>query len=445
MAALFCAGCTFLILPCVRVKGALRYPGLGESVMTSEVCLMNRLALVLAADSATTVTHWTESGSEDRYFKGANKIFQLSDHHPVGLMIFDSADLLRVPWEIVVKAFRHDLGGKSFNSLAEYAAEFFAFIERSPLLFPPDIQKSVFLDNARSAALRNVVRDFVPGQSGNDRKVASDALVEKRRQELAAATTVPTNLNAHEIEQTVALWKSDLVGLFENWRDAFGESYPTDLASFAELGMAEVFANPEREMGATGLVFAGFGDHDVFPAFAEYKSCGILCGKHVANEVKRVSITHDIPAWLDSFAQTDMSDTFSMGISRGVYMSVMETIRGSLGELAASIAQSLNVTEIPSFDKTSDAILADARQEHAVPMRRVLGVLPVDEMSELAETLINLQSLKEKVTKKSETVGGPVDVAIITKNEGFIWSKRKHFFDIEINPRYALRQQARLR
>ena len=55
--------------------------------MTSEVCLMNRLAVVLAADSATTVTQWTERGPEERYFKGANKIFQLSDHHPVGLMI----------------------------------------------------------------------------------------------------------------------------------------------------------------------------------------------------------------------------------------------------------------------------------------------------------------------------------------------------------------------
>jgi hypothetical protein len=74
----------------------------------------------------------------------------------------------------------------------------------------------------------------------------------------------------------------------------------------------------------------------------------------------------------------------------------------------------------------------------------VLGVLRVDEMAELAETLINLQSLKEQVTKNSETVGGPVDVAIITKSEGLLWAKRKHFFDIDLNSRFALRQQARL-
>jgi len=91
-----------------------------------------------------------------------------------------------------------------------------------------------------------------------------------------------------------------------------------------------------------------------------------------------------------------------------------------------------------------DSIMEEARREHAMPLRRVLGVLPVDEMADLAETLINLQSLKEKVTKNSETVGGPVDVAIITKNEGLLWAKRKHFFDIGLNSRFALRQQARL-
>ena len=112
--------------------------------MTAEVCLMNWLAIVIAADSASTVTQWTEKGSEQRYFKGSNKIFQLSDHHPVGLMIFNSSDILRVPWEIVVKAFRSDLAKKSFNSLPEYAAEFFSFLEKSPRLFPREIKKNGF-------------------------------------------------------------------------------------------------------------------------------------------------------------------------------------------------------------------------------------------------------------------------------------------------------------
>jgi hypothetical protein len=420
--------------------------------VTAEVCLMNRLALVLAADSATTVTSWTERGSEQRYFKGANKIFQLSDHHPVGLMIFDSADILRVPWEIVVKAFRLELGRKSFNKLAEYASEFFSFLEKSPHLFPVEIQKSVFLDAARSAALRVTIRAETVGQLPADRLAETDALVTARRAEIDSKE-LPKNIDATHVDQIVAAWREELVALLEEWREAFAFSFPSDIGSFAELGILEVFKDPGKQMGATGLVFAGFGDHDIFPAFSEYRSCGIIAGKHVAVEVKQVAVTHDTPAWLDSFAQTDMSDTFSLGISRDVYISVMDTVNGGLREFAADIFAAAGGTgEIPdlqkrvskALDSVGDSIMTNARREHAIPLRRVLGVLPVDEMAELAETLINLQSLKEKVTKNSETVGGPVDVAIITKNEGLLWAKRKHFFDIELNSRFALRQQARL-
>jgi hypothetical protein len=47
--------------------------------MTAEVAIMNRNALVLAADSATTVTAWVGGEKETRYYKGANKLFQLSN------------------------------------------------------------------------------------------------------------------------------------------------------------------------------------------------------------------------------------------------------------------------------------------------------------------------------------------------------------------------------
>ena len=54
----------------------------------------------------------------------------------------------------------------------------------------------------------------------------------------------------------------------------------------------------------------------------------------------------------------------------------------------------------------------------------------------MAEALIDLTSIKRKVSQGMETVGGPVDVAVISKNDGFVWIKRKHYFPAEINSRY---------
>lgn len=51
----------------------------------------------------------------------------------------------------------------------------------------------------------------------------------------------------------------------------------------------------------------------------------------------------------------------------------------------------------------------------------------------MAEALVNLTSFKRRVSSSLETVGGPVDVAVITKGDGFIWIRRKHYFNAELN------------
>jgi hypothetical protein len=147
-----------------------------------------------------------------------------------------------------------------------------------------------------------------------------------------------------------------------------------------------------------------------------------------------------------------MTDTFSLGFSEDVYSVLMDCLVSKLSEFAAAICTELRVdiATVAKMDEMiasakssiSDGWFERARKDHAFPLRRVLGSLPVEEMAELAETLVNLQSLKEKVTKPSASVGGPVDVAIITKAEGLVWTKRKLFFDAGLNPRYLYRQQA---
>ncbi|MHC2535999.1 hypothetical protein [Bradyrhizobium diazoefficiens] len=420
--------------------------------MTAEVCIMNRLAVVLAADSAATVSQWTGENVETRYFKGSNKIFQLSDHHPVGLMIFDSADIMRVPWEIVVKTFRSQLGSKSFNTVKEYAAEFFGFLEQASLMFPGSIQEEVFLDAARLAAVLTVNRENYPDTDA-DRLAENKQILERRAQELDQLP-FPDGLTDELLKEAMAKYIQPLAVHIGEFRGTFGRGFPEDLSDLAIIGIAEIFKRPGSHLSGSGLVFAGFGDHEIFPAYTEFKSCGVVCGKHIAIHTSDFSITHDVPARLSPFAQTAMSDTFSLGISEDVYSSVMTTLTAHLADFARKmIADSGgNVASIPDFDSVvAEArremgadVLDRARREHSMPLRRVLSVLPVDEMAELAETLINLQALKEKVTKNSETVGGPVDVAIITKTEGLVWVKRKHFFDIGLNSRYLVRQQNRL-
>ncbi|TBY54503.1 hypothetical protein E0H59_13515 [Rhizobium leguminosarum bv. viciae] len=422
--------------------------------MTSEVCMMNRLAVVLAADSATTITQWTDQGKQERYFKGANKVFQLSNSHPVGVMIFDSADILRVPWEIVIKSFRTQLSSKSFNTVDEYAQEFFNFITGNTSLFPESVQTEITIAAARSAALTVVNEAFDKGETEDTNKAAIAEAV-KTRLGVLQALELDDCLAKDGPDRIQKALGETLKNTLTEWSAELGWPVVDIVDDLVLLGIEEVFKNPGDHFGTTGLVFAGFGDHDIFPTMVEYLSSGVIDNHSVHKRQNTTSIDHDTPAWLTAFAQTSMSDTFSLGFSRDIYSSLMVAVDGTLkaytdeivadsgGDAArlGNVSARIDVAR----QKISDEVMSRARNEHALPLRRVLGVLPVDEMAELAETLITLQSLKEKVTKPSETVGGPIDVAVITKHEGLVWIKRKHFFDSELNSRYKLRQAAQLR
>jgi hypothetical protein len=135
-------------------------------------------------------------------------------------------------------------------------------------------------------------------------------------------------------------------------------------------------------------------------------------------------------------------------LSFDVFGFVSRAFQEALEEFLQGLKNEFDALDIPNAEERVSA----AREKfnkgwyfpclnaHWNPLRRVVGILSVDEMAELAETLINLEALKERVTKPTESVGGPVDVAAITKNEGFVWIKRKHYFPAELNPRYFARR-----
>ena len=59
----------------------------------------------------------------------------------------------------------------------------------------------------------------------------------------------------------------------------------------------------------------------------------------------------------------------------------------------------------------------------------MLTSLSKKDLSYMAESLVNLSAFKLKISDSYETVGGPIDVAIISKTDGFVWIKRKLYFE----------------
>lgn len=67
----------------------------------------------------------------------------------------------------------------------------------------------------------------------------------------------------------------------------------------------------------------------------------------------------------------------------------------------------------------------------------VQSAMPIQDAIDLAEFLVETTIKFSRFTVDWATCGGPIEVAAITKHEGFKWTKRKLYFDTKLNPQTA--------
>ncbi len=108
--------------------------------MTAEIAIMNGSAVALAADSAVTIG----SDRGQKVFNTVCKLFTMSKHRPVAVMVYGNAQIMAVPWETIIKLYRKKLGRRSFDHLEDYADDFLGFLRGNRALFPAPNQQEYF-------------------------------------------------------------------------------------------------------------------------------------------------------------------------------------------------------------------------------------------------------------------------------------------------------------
>lgn len=102
--------------------------------MTAEIGLLNKTSVILAADSAATIS------LHKKVFNTANKLFPLSNYEPVGIMIYNNSNWMGIPFEIIIKSYTKYLNDKSFPLLCEYRDDFIKFLKENFKKFVNDEQ-----------------------------------------------------------------------------------------------------------------------------------------------------------------------------------------------------------------------------------------------------------------------------------------------------------------
>lgn len=393
--------------------------------MTAIIGVMNKHAVAIAADSAVTL------GGGRKVLNSANKLFSLSKHHPVAIAIYGNAELVGTPWEIIIKEYRKNLKDKSLAHVSDYVDDFFDFIRL----------KQYYCFDATDAL--NHLKQYILGFCYNLRQNVPPARLTQVFENICS--NVSTDYLEGFSDSTVKFLKKNVSNeLDKGIQDLIKSGLTLTLAEARKL-LINLLTKGIPPILSSGLVFTGYGEEEIFPSVF---SCEVGCIINGVLAVKRqqpIQINNANDASICPFAQTDVMHTILSGISpqvQSIYAdSLAKTIQSFTIQLANAIntkdpqlAQQIRGISIDPFIKTFINLSQQAQANHyTAPFVNSVASLEKEDLSDFAESLITLTSLKRKVSPDQETVGGPVDVMVISKGDGIIWMKRKHYFDAEKN------------
>lgn len=420
--------------------------------MTSEVLMLNKDAVVIAADSAVTIGQ----APHPRYSKAANKIFDISMHGNVAVTIFAASEVDSIPWELLLKQYRRETSGQQqLPKLEDYVESLMLYLQHNPRFFPQIMLDGKLRDRFYLAASRVLER------AG---EVSPDFVDEAKSAPERAAAWANSHLTLTaewaQLGLQAPLAQSDFQALVVQHAQLTQDIAPhiegipkyryADAAQLVSLAIEHLFKKPMEFLVNTGLVFAGYGNDEIFPSYVHIEVYGHVGSTLLWRRVNSYSMTHENQALILPFAQSSMIDRFTDGFDTTLNEIIHHGSRASFNAIVADFVAA--GAAIPA--EVASGIIESRHQEFMSawrsknwdvnfhPLRRVLNSLSVPEMGHLAESLLVLEELRERVTSPSESVGGPIDVVAITKSEGLLWLKRKHFFDPQLNQRYLGRIKA---
>jgi hypothetical protein len=414
------------------------------------------------ADSAITLS----VRGRRKIYQSAEKIFELSLHNPVALMAYNNLEYHEIPFEIVVKQFRGSRHCACYDSLFSCADAFLKYLTSSIAIPRNLMDRHVFrivmeeYTRISEAFQQAVTEEVVKGNIAPDQHLGAflARVIRSRTEELEGLSPSSCFLNVDH-SYIVNMHDEVLSAAIER---SFGRAIHGDVE----------FREALRNVGAlflhrdifsdkmTGLVFAGFGEKEIFPSLQAVEIDGVIAGHLKQRLIHKIDIDRNVSDDGDTarrrvqiipFAQTDMAQRFLEGIDPELEEEIVRSIAASNKQVLDKLKENkIGLSEedmgkvIPVLETYLDEAMKNFQDEaisgHKAELKQEIEdmalMMPKQELAFLAEAIINLTSIKRKVSGDEETVGGPIDVAVISKAEGLVWVRRKHYFDAELNPRY---------
>ena len=411
--------------------------------MTSEIAVMNQRAVALAADSAVTLI----DGGTVVVRNDQRKLYNLLEGRPVGVMFFGVADIMGHPWDRLIEHYQKKVKPKEFAHLGGYAESFTSVLDNLNEFFPAERQKDDY-KRLLASVYRYIFHLAQYLRETGDAAVSDAAILEESiariwhdyqfredggpRAELAC---FPQGFGAR-----VARDYADIIGELISYGFSPFALSKEAVQKLRDIGVFCVVKDLFLE-DVTGLVFAGFGGEDRYPVVI---TC--LVSAIVGGIVKRAQASVDVidtetRSKIRMFADSEVTHAFIRGIDYSLERRVYGAMRAMLHSIVDQVVGAFPQTDagqredirrrfqgelVPQYLDAFRGMIGDYQQQAYInPVLRVLEIAARNELAETAKELVSLNVFKKRIMAQKQTVGGAIDVAVISREAGFQWFTRQ--------------------
>jgi hypothetical protein len=405
--------------------------------MSSGIVLMNKKAVAIAIDSATTI------GNRSAIYTHGEKIFTIGDNLPVVFAISGNVNFLNVPVGLIIESFSAYLSESKmqYDSLFEYGEKLIFYLKKSRKEFKFEEVQNSYLDQLFYNILYDIFKTmdkyFDPNQS-------IDSLIDYSKDDILELNKDAINNGENVIKDLLKV--DEILDKEAGFiKDSFEENYnylarnsqfeltEADKAKFFQAfieifkatGNLEYYSRLNQD---TVITITGFGKENVFPAVHQISLFGMYENTVSYYENRRFEISFAYPREIHRIAQSSVIDSIIDGINsklgRSLHKEYMKRFYDILSHVLEKDVNTISkITDELDKIQYSDLII-DISRDNWGPIFKAVEFLPELDMAMLANNLINITSVLSNIKLDDElnsTVGGETKVLTITKFNGVVW------------------------
>jgi hypothetical protein len=388
---------------------------------------MNGFGVAIASDSAVTM------GDRSRTYDTADKIVGLPAPHRIAVLHSGYVEIGNVPYSVLLAEWSRQLPDKPLRTAEAYQRHFIDWLGNNPDWFGEAFQRDLVYEILweRAERIGSVVKE-----SSEIEDFSLEELLGRWIKEVEA------------LPRQNGITSSSAKKLLKNFDEMvtyiIDQNIPAEvLNDETRPRIAEYFAEflACDYVFKASLVFCGYGEREVLPSWTRADFTGFMDDQLVWSPGDSFEFGADSnPAFSIALpAQRTAIDQYLRGYEYPLIEMIPEAaIKGAhdflteaLRETDLTDGQQDTVIQLltKAEEKVSESVWEIVRnyseENFLSKLRWAIAALPPGSLIDVARSLIEIQALRQTTTAQLNTVGGPIDVALISPDEGFRWVRHK--------------------